>query len=558
MMVIRFRALKEEWEEEVVRKSPDYEKDSKGRLITDSGIEVKSLYTPLDLEDIGFDYARDLGFPGKFPFARGKDPLGYRQKPWLFGQYAAYGDAEESNKRYHFLLDHGGTSLSVALDVPTQLGYDSDHPLAEGEVGKVGVPLNSLEDMEILFSGIPLDRPRQIAITANANGPVFIALVIALAEKQGTSPQNFVLRLQNDILKEYVARGTFIFPPEPSVGITTDVIVYCAQNYPHWIPMSVSGYHMREAGADAVQEIAFTIANAIAYTDSCIAKGLKAEDYLSRLAVFLTSGIDFFEEVAKLRAMRRLWARTFEKRYSVSDPDLLNYFLSVMTAGSSLTAQQPMNNVVRVAIQSLAAVLGGCQVLNPCSMDEAYCTPTEQAVKVALRTQQIIASETGVTRTVDPLAGSYFVEHLTNELEKKAREYLDKIDSMGGAIKAIEKGYFQVEIARSAYKIKQQVESGARVVVGVNKYIDKDELPITILKVDPVLERKQKERLKRLKGRRNNLQVKETLKRVRQAAESGENLVPPAIEAIKAYATVGEICDALREVYGEYSAPSFF
>jgi len=552
------RTLREEWENEAVRESLSCQKERKEKFQTDSGIEVEPLYTPLDLEETGFDYARDLGFPGRFPFTRGKDPLGYRQKFWLFGQYAAYGDAEESNKRYHFLLEHGGTSLSVALDMPTQIGYDSDHPLAEGEVGKVGVPIDSLEDMEVLFKGIPLDRPRQIATTANAIGPIFVAMVLVLAEKQRVSPQNFVLRLQNDILKEYIARGTYIFPPEPSVSVTTDVIAYCVEHCPRWFPMTVSGYHMREAGANAAQEIAFTMANAIAYTDDCIAKGLKAEDYLSRLAVFFTSGMDFFEEIAKFRAMRRLWARTFQKRYSISNPDILSYFLSVMTAGSSLTAQQPMNNIVRVAIESLAAVLGGCQVLNPCSMDEAYCTPTEQSVKVALRTQQIIANETGVAGTVDPLAGSYFVEYLTTELEKKAQEYLDKVDEIGGAIRAVEKGYFQSEIARSAYKIKQQAESGERVIIGVNQYVDKEELPIEILKVDPALERKQKEKLKKLKKERNNLEVKDTLKRVMQATESRENLIPPLIQAVKAYATVGEMCDVLREVYGEYTAPSYF
>jgi len=552
------RALREEWENGPVREALSRQKERKKKFQTDSGIEVKPLYTPLDLEESKLDYSRDLGFPGRFPFTRGKDPLGYRQNFWLFGQYAAYGDAEESNKRYHFLLEHGGTSLSVALDIPTQIGYDSDHPLAEGEVGKVGVPIDSLDDMEVLFKGIPLDRPRQIATTANAIGPIFVAMIRVLAEKQGVSPQNFVLRLQNDILKEYIARGTYIFPPEPSVSVTTDVITYCVEHCPNWFPMTVSGYHMREAGANAAQEIAFTMANAIAYTDDCIAKGLKAEDYLCRLAVFFTSGMDFFEEIAKFRAMRRLWARTFQKRYAISNPDMLSYFLSVMTAGSSLTAQQPMNNIVRVAIESLAAVLGGCQVLNPCSMDEAYCTPTEQAVKVALRTQQIIANETGVAQTVDPLAGSYFIEYLTAELEKRAQEYLDKAAAIGGAVQAIKKGYFQSEIARSAYKIKQQVESGERVIVGVNQYVDKEELPIEILKVDPALERKQKEKLKKLKKERNNLEVRETLKGVRQAAENGENLIPSLIRAVRAYATIGEMCDALREVYGEYTAQSYF
>jgi len=519
---------------------------------------VKSLYTPIDLEDIGFDYVKDLGFPGRFPFTRGKDTLGYRQKFWQFGQYAAYGDAEETNKRYRFLLEHGGTNISIALDMPTQMGYDSDNPSAEGEVGKVGVSIDSLDDLETLFKGIPLNKLSQISTTANSIAPIWIAMILVLAEKQRVSPKSFVIRLQNDILKEYVARGTYIFPPKPSVNMATDVIAYCVTNHPHWFPMSVSGYHIREAGATAAQEIAFTLANAIAYTDDCVSKGIKAEEYLSKLAVFFNCGMDFFEEIAKFRAMRRLWARTFNKRYSISDPHILSYFLSCMTAGSSLTAQQPMNNIVRVAIEALAAVLGGVQVLYPCSMDEAYCTPTEKAVKVALRTQQIIANETGVTRTIDPLAGSYFLEHLTSELERKAQEYLDKIEKMGGAVRAVELGYYQDEIARSSYKIKQSIEKKERIVVGVNQYVDEEELPIEILKVDPALEEKQKLKLKKLRSSRNGTEVNKALKKVRQAAEKNENLVPSLTDAVRVYATLGELCDILREVYGEYTARSSF
>ncbi len=557
-MTEELRLLKDQWEGGPVKEALCGQKEMSDRFLTASGIEVQPLYTPLDLEKIGFDYITDLGFPGRFPFTRGKEPLGYRQGFWQFGQYAAFGNAEETNKRYRFLIQQGGTNISIALDMPTQLGYDSDHPLAEGEVGKVGVSIDSLADVETLFDGIPLDKLRQISTTANSIAPVWVALILVLAEKQQVSPDKFVIRIQNDILKEYVARGTYIFPPRPSVKIATDVTAYCIEHYPHWFPMSVSGYHMREAGSSAAQEIAFTIANTIAYADECVAKGIKAEDYLSRLAVFFNCGMDFFEEVAKFRAMRLLWARTFQKRYSVPDPNVLSYFLSVMTAGSSLTAQQPMNNIVRVSIEALAAVLGGCHVLYPCSMDEAYCTPTERAVKIALRTQQIIAHETGATRTVDPLAGSYFVESLTSELVQKAQAYLEKVEELGGAVRAIENGYFQKEIADSSYRIKQDIEHRKRVVVGVNQYVDEEELPIEILKVDPVLEEKQKAKLDDLKKQRDNQKVAHALKGVRRAAEADENLIPSLIEAVRVYATLGEMCDVLRSVYGEHTAPSSY
>lgn len=551
------KVARDEWERGVVRPALKRRKERKEKFQTESGIEVKALYTPLDLAEIGFNYLRDVGFPGKYPFTRGRDPLGYRQNLWVITQYSGYGDAEETNKRYHFLLDRGGTGISVALDLPTQIGYDSDHPLAEGEVGKVGVPIDSLEDVEILFKGISLDRPRQVSTTANAIGPIWLAMLIALAEKQGVSLERCVFRLQNDILKEYIARGTYIYPPEPSVSVATDVITYCAEHHPHFLPMNVCGYHMREAGANAVQEIAFTVANAITYVDNVISKGFGPEKFLSSLAVFFSVGMDFFEEIAKFRAMRRLWAETLRKRYSIANPDVLSFNVINFTTGSTLTAQQPLNNIARVAIETLISALSSGHSLNTCSYDEAYCTPTEQAVKVALRTQQIIAEETGVTRTVDPLAGSYFVEYLTSKLVTLAEEYLRKIDDMGGAIRAIENGYFQREIAKSAYEIKRQIEEGERVIVGVNKYVDKEELPIEILKVDPVLEKKQKEKLKRLKQERNNVAVREALKELRHAAENHENLVPSLIQAAKAYATVGEMCDTLREVYGEYTAPSW-
>jgi len=551
-------ASREDWERDMVRQALGRQKERKERFQTASGIEARALYTPLDLEEIGFDYARDLGFPGKYPFTRGKDPLGYRQNLWMFRQYSGHGDAQEANKRYRFLLDQGASAVSVAMDLPTQMGYDSDHPLAQGEVGKVGVAIDSLQDVETLFEGIPLNKPRSVGSVANAIPSIWLAMLLVLAEKQGVPPEKFHVRIQNDILKEFYARGAYIFPPEPSVGIATDVIAYCAEHYPHWIPQGVCGYHLSEAGANAAQEIGFTIASAIAYIDATIRKGINVEKFISKFYVFLSNGIDFFEGIAKSRAMRRLWARTLNQRYSISDPDLLSFYRSSFTAGSSLTAQQPMNNIIRVAIESLSAVLGGCDFLHACSMDEALSTPTEQSVKLSLRTQQIIAYETGVEQTVDPLAGSYFVEYLTTKLETMAEEYLNKVLEIGGAIRAIETGYFQREISKSAYELQREMEEGKRVIVGVNQYLDEEELPIKILKVSLVMERKQKEKLKRLRKERNSLEIGETLKGVRRAAENGEALIPSLIPAVKAYATVGEMCDTLREVYGEFTPGHYF
>ncbi|MBI2831895.1 MAG: methylmalonyl-CoA mutase [Chloroflexi bacterium] len=525
---------------------------------TDSAIEVKPLYTPEDMVEAGFDHSRDLGSPGRYPFTRGKDSTGYRKNPWIMYQYAGFGSAEETNKRYHFLLDHGETGLSVAIDLPTQIGYDSDNPLASGEVGKVGVPISSLQDAEVLFKGIPLDRPRQISATFNSNAPIWLAMMIVLAEKQGISPQKIGVRIQNDILKEYIARGTYIFPSAPSVSMATDVIAYCAEHHPNWFPLTACGYHIREAGANAAQEIAFTLANAIAYIDDTVRKGVKPEKFISKIPVFFSCGMDFFEEIAKFRTMRRLWSRTMKERYHIDDPNLLSLNLVVFTAGSALTAQQPMNNIVRVAVQTLASAIGGCQNLHTCSMDEAYCTPTEEAVKLALRTQQIIAHETGIVRTIDPLGGSYFIESLSNKLEEIAKNYLREIDETGGAVKATESGYFQRQISKSAYELNRQIEEKERIVVGVNEYVDDTGLPIEILKVDPGLERKQIDSVRALKKERDNVKVKQALRELKRVAEIRENIVPPCIEAVRAYATVGEICDVLREVYGEYTGASHF
>ncbi len=527
------------------------------RFQTDSAIEVKPLYTPEDLSEVGFDYARDLGTPGTYPFTRGKDPTGYRKSPWIMYQYGGFGNAEETNKRFHFLLDHGETGLSVAIDLPTQIGYDSDNPLATGEVGKVGVPISSLQDAEALFKGISLERPRQISSTFNSNAPIWLAMMIVLAEKQGVPPAQIGIRIQNDVLKEYISRGTYIFPSDAAVSMATDVIVYCAEHYPNWFPLTACGYHIREAGANAAQEIAFTLANAIAYIDDTIRKGVRPEKFISKIPVFFPCGMDFFEEIAKFRAMRRLWSRTMHQRYHL-EPNLLSLNLVVFTAGSSLTAQQPMNNIVRVAVQTLASAIGGCQNLHTCSMDEAYCTPTEEAVKLALRTQQIIAHETGIVRTVDPLGGSYFIESLSNKLEEIAKNYLREIDEIGGAVKATESGYFQRQISKSAYELNRQVEEKERIVVGVNEYVDNTGLPIKILKVAPELERKQIESVRKLKKERDGAKVKPALKELRRAAENREHVVPPCIEAVRVYATVGEICDVFREVYGEYTGASHF
>jgi len=553
--------LKEEWEQGPVREALSRQKERKERFQTDSGIEVKALYTPLDLEEIGFDYAQNLGFPGKYPFTRGLTPLGYRQDLLLADQYTGSGDAEEANKRIHFLLNQGLIYFSIAHDFPTQLGYDSDHPLAHGEVGKVGVAIDSLEDVEALFKGIPLDKPAAITTVCDAMGPMWVALLIALGEKQGVSLEKCTFRLGNNPLYEYYARGLYIFPPEASVHLSTDLIAYCAPRYPHWSPLLMSAYSVREAGANAAQEIAFPMADTFAYVDDAIRKGVSPEQTLSGYLLHIAMGMDFFEEIAKARAFRRLWAKTLHERYGISDVNRLHNNFWMQTAGDSLTAQQPMNNIIRGTIESLAGMLSGSgsDNLHTCSMDEALCLPTEQALKLAIRTQQIIAEETRVNQTVDPLAGSYFIEYLTKKVETMASEYLQEVEEMGGAIRAIEDGYYQREIARSAYETKRQIEKGEQVVVGVNKYVEEEkDLPIEILKVDPAIETKQVEKLRTLKKERNNSKVRETIRRVREAAETRENIVPPLIQAAKAYATIGEMCDALREVYGEYTPRGYF
>ena len=540
-----------EWEEKVVNKAISRFPERKEKFESTSGYEIKRLYTPLDVKDMS--YEEDLGFPGRYPFTRGVQPTMYRARFWTMRQYAGFGTAEESNRRYKYLLSQGQTGLSVAFDLPTQIGYDSDHPMAEGEVGRVGVAIDSLEDMEILFDGIPLDQV-STSMTINSTAAILLAMYIVVAEKQGVPMEKLRGTIQNDILKEYIARGTYIFPPQPSMRIITDIIEFCAKNLPKWNPISISGYHIREAGSTAVQEVAFTLADAIAYVEAAIKAGLDPNVFGKRLSFFFAAHNDFLEEIAKFRAARRLWARIMKERFGVTDESAMRLRFHTQTGGSTLTAQQPMNNIVRVAIQALAAVLGGTQSLHTNSYDEALALPTEESVRIALRTQQIIAYESGVGDTVDPLAGSYAIEAMTNEIERRAKEYIEKIDALGGMVKAIESGYVQREINESAYRYQLSVENGERIIVGVNKFQIEEDIPINnILKVDPEDEEKQKARLRKLKERRDNEKVKKALERVRKAAEGDENLMPPIIDAVRVYATVGEISDTLREVFGEYT-----
>ncbi|MBE3579644.1 MAG: methylmalonyl-CoA mutase family protein [Caldanaerobacter subterraneus] len=551
----KIKKAKEEWEQDIVSKVLSKFPERREKFETSSGIEIKRLYTLLDLEK--FDYNEKLGFPGEYPFTRGIQPTMYRGRFWTMRQYAGFATAEESNKRYKYLLEQGQTGLSVAFDLPTQIGYDSDHPLAEGEVGKVGVAIDSLQDMEILFDGIPLDKV-STSMTINAPAAVLLAMYIAVAEKQGITPDKLDGTIQNDILKEYVARGTYIFPVEPSMRLITDIFEYCSKNVPKWNTISISGYHMREAGATAVQEVAFTFANAIAYVEAALKAGLEIDDFAPRLSFFFSAHNNLFEEVAKFRAARRLWAKIMKERFGAKNPRSMMLRFHTQTAGSTLTAQQPDNNIIRVTIQALAAVLGGTQSLHTNSRDEALALPTEDSVRIALRTQQIIAYESGVADVVDPLGGSYYVEYLTDEIEKKAMEYIEKIDKMGGATAAIESGYMQREIQNSAYNYQKEIESKEKIVVGVNMFQIEEEPPKNLLKVDPKVEELQKQKLKKLRKERDNEKVQKVLNDLKKACKGTDNLMPYILEAVKAYATLGEICGVMREVFGEYKAPSIF
>jgi methylmalonyl-CoA mutase N-terminal domain/subunit len=516
-----------------------------------SGLPMDAVITAEDLAAENWNAERDLGFPGQFPFTRGVYPTMYRGRPWTTRQYAGFGSAVESNQRYRYLLSQGVKGLSVAFDLPTQIGLDSDNPLALGEVGKVGVSIDSLEDMLTLFDSIPLERV-STSMTINSTAAILLALYVAVGKKQGANLARLSGTVQNDILKEYIARGTYIYPLRPAMRIVTDIFSWCRHEVPNWNAISISGYHIREAGSTDVQEVAFTIANGIAYVEAAVASGLAVDEFAPQLSFFFNSHNEFLMQVAKFRAARRLWARVMRDRFGAKDPRSMMLRFHAQTAGSSLTAQQPENNLVRVAIQCLAAVLGGCQSLHANGLDEALALPTENAALLALRTQQIIAQETGVTNTIDPVAGSYAIEKLTDEIESQARAYIARIDAMGGMLKAIEAGFVQQEVQKAAYEYQQAVDTGAQVVVGVNRFQAEEEKAIPTLRIDPEIERTQVARLQALRARRDAAKAAAATAEIERRATSGENLMPAILAAIEAYVTVGEISDALRRAFGEY------
>jgi methylmalonyl-CoA mutase N-terminal domain/subunit len=522
----------------------------KGKKIsTTSDIEIAPLYTPESIAD--WVYNRDLGYPGEYPFTRGIYKDMYRGRLWTMRQYAGFGTAKETNKRYRYLLEQGQTGLSVAFDLPTQIGYDSDHSLAQGEVGKTGVAIDTLEDMEILFEEIPLDKV-SVSMTINATASVLLAMYVILAKEHDISLDLLSGTIQNDILKEYIARGTYIFPPKPSMRLITDTFKYCKENLPKWNPISISGYHIREAGSTAVQEIAFTLANGITYVKSAIEAGLDIDEFGKRLSFFLNSHNNFFEEIAKFRAARRLWAKIIREKFGAKDPDSAKFRFHTQTAGCTLTAQQPENNVIRVTLQALASVLGGTQSLHTNSRDEALSLPSQESAEIALRTQQIIAFESGVPDTVDPLGGSYYIEYLTNEIEKRAQKYIDFIEEKGGALWAVESGYYQKEIQKSAYEYQKQIENKERTIVGVNKFETEKEKIKDIFKINPKVAQEQVKRLKEVRKKRDKEKVKNCLENLRKKALTDENLMYPIVECVECYGSLGEICDVFRSVWGEY------
>lgn len=549
------RQQQEKWEKEIVPKSLE-RLPERGEFLTSSGVPISRVYTPLDVADS--DYLRDLSFPGEYPLTRGVYPTMYRARFWTMRQYAGFGTAEQTNQRFKYLLGQGQKGLSVAFDFPTQIGYDCDHPMSRGEVGKAGVSVSTLRDVEIVFNGISLDKITT-SMTINAPATILLAMYVAVGQKQGLEQSKLGGTVQNDVLKEYVARGMYIYPPKPSMRMTTDIFEYCSQHMARWNTISISGYHIREAGATAVQEIAFTIANAIAYVQAAIDRGLDLDKFARRLSFFFAASSNFLEEIAKFRAARRLWAKIMKERFEAKNPVSWNLRFHTQTSGVSLTAQQPYNNIIRVTLQALSAVLGGTQSLHTNSFDEAYALPSEQAATIALRTQQIIAYESGVADTVDPLAGSYYMEYLTNQIEEKATKYIEQIDAMGGAVAAIEKGFMQREIVESAYRFQKEVEAKKRTIVGVNEFQTEEKVPIKILRIDPEIEKKLVGRLKQVKRQRNQTKLDEILNKLREAAENEDvNLMPLILQAVREYATLGEICDTLREVFGEYRPPSIF
>jgi methylmalonyl-CoA mutase N-terminal domain/subunit len=540
---------RDRWRETIRAKATRSAPERRERFETSSGVEVRDLYTPAD--SAGLDEARDLGRPGEFPFTRGVQPTMYRSRFWTMRQYAGFATAEETNRRFRYLLEQGQTGLSVAFDLPTQMGYDSDAPEAQGEVGRVGVPISSLADMAVLVDGLPLGEV-STSMTINATAPILLALYVAAAEGQGVDRAAISGTTQNDILKEYIARGTYIFPPRPSMRLVTDVFEFCASELPRWNTISISGYHMREAGATAAQELAFTLADGIAYVEAAVERGLDVDDFAGRLSFFFAAWSELFEEVAKFRVARRMWATIMEERFGASNERSKMCRFHVQTAGSSLTAQSIDNNVVRTTIQALAAVLGGAQSLHTNSRDEALALPTEEAARLALRTQQIIAYEAGVTETPDPLAGSYYVESLSNELEAAAWGYLDEIEAMGGTLVAIERGFQQREIQEAAYRVQRAVDAGDQVVVGVNRFLDDEVHTPPTQKIDPEGERRQVERVRRVRAERSEPAWTAAMDQLEQVARAGGNLMPPILDAVRAYATVGEISDRLRVTWGEH------
>ena len=541
------------WKETTLKKSLDKFRERKSRFETSAGIELPPLALP---ENSDPDYAEKLGFPGEYPYTRGVQPTMYRSRFWTMRQYAGFSTATESNKRYRYLLAHGQTGLSVAFDLPTQIGYDADDPIAQGEVGKVGVSISSIHDMDQLFDQIPLDKV-STSMTINAPAGVLLAMYIAVAKRHGIEMKSLRGTIQNDILKEYVARGTYIFPPTPSMRLITDIFQFCARDVPNWNTISVSGYHIREAGSTAVQEVAFTLANGIAYVEAALQAGLSVDDFAPQISFFFNAHNNLLEEVAKFRAARRLWAKIMRKRFKAEKPASWMLRFHTQTAGSSLTAQQPENNVVRVTLQALSAVLGGTQSLHTNSMDEALWLPTEKSVRVALRTQQILAYESGVADSVDPMAGSYLIEYLTDEIEKSVSEYIAKIDAMGGALQSIERGYMQNEIQNAAYEAQQAIERGDQVIVGLNQYQVDEKITLERLRVDPAIEAEQKAKLKALREKRDQRSVDRYLGKLANAACGSENLMPLFIEGVENDITLGEICNKLRGVWGEYVAHGF-
>ena len=545
---------KKSWETHTLAPALQRRPERKPNFETPSGIDIERVYLPTTPDP---DYPDKLGFPGEYPYTRGVQATMYRGQLWTMRQYAGYATAEESNHRYRYLLEQGQTGLSVAFDLPTQIGYDADDPIASGEVGKVGVSISCLDDMAQLLESIPLDQV-STSMTINAPAAILLAMYIAVAKRQGVEISRLRGTIQNDILKEYIARGTYIFPPGPAIRLITDVLSYCYANVPRWNTISISGYHIREAGSTAVQEVAFTLANAIAYVQAAIDAGLEVDDFAPQLAFFFNAHSHFLEEIAKFRAARRLWARIMRERFGAEDPKSWRLRFHTQTAGSTLTAQQPENNVTRVALQALAAVFGGTQSLHTNSMDEAHGLPTEDAVRVALRTQQIIAFESGVAETIDPLAGSYIIEHLTDEIEQRAQDYIQKIDEMGGALAAIENGYIQREIQEAAYRTQQEIESDEMIVVGVNAFHTDLSANLKRVEVNPVIENAQRQRLEQVRRRRDTKRIADLLTQLSQAAEGDENMMSLFIECVEADLTLGEICRRLREVWGEYQPPLIF